>query len=362
MLDHLKVQLVTLNVFAFRRGVTYLTGQHPASLNIGIFQNSSLFMSIASRRPWIVFGEALVDKFPDAVITGGAPFNAARHLAGLGEDVRFVTRLGTDAYGANLRADMAELGMSQDFVQQDREHVTGTVRVTQSADGKHAFEILANQAYDYINSDELERQLTTLAQQTAQLYHGTLCLRSTASRRAWKTLCAKNYSPRFVDMNWREGHLTHEAALSIIQGADYLKLSDEELGLVLNWLGTTSPHKAAPAQPGVHCAGIEALSQRLQLKTLIVTYGAAGSAVYEQGRCIARADSAKLDKFVDSVGAGDSFSAVCMTALGRGWDWTTTLTRAAEYAAAVCGMRGAVPEDVSFYKNWRQKWQLDQAQ
>jgi fructokinase len=320
-------------------------------------------MTTSPPKAWLVFGEALVDKFPDAIVTGGAPFNVARHLAGLAQDVRFITRLGADAYGHTIRDEMQRMRMPLGFVQEDREHATGTVSVTQAANGSHEFHILANQAYDHVDSEELMHKLDELERPKVdtQLYHGTLCLRSTASRRAWKALCTRGASPRFVDMNWRDGHLTPEAAWAAMQGADLLKLSNEELALVLGWQGKASAASQAPARPGVACAQLGELSSALQLGTLIVTYGALGSAVYERGVCTACAQSTPLAQLVDTVGAGDAFSAVCMASTGKPWGWQLTLERAGDFAAAICGLRGAVPaeaDSAAFYAHWQRQWQL----
>lgn len=311
-------------------------------------------------KTWLVFGEALVDKFPQASVTGGAPYNVARHLAGFGAHVIFISRIGADANGAAIQSEMQQLGMATQSLQIDAVHPTGTVRVTQAANGSHEFHILSNQAYDYIDASSFDTLLTDLGDE-AQLYHGTLALRSATSRSTWKALCAREPKLRFVDMNWRENHLTHEAALGALQGACLLKLSESELALVTSWLSLDTPWLKQAPSLDEHCAGIASLMRQLQVGTLLVTYGQEGSAVCVDGACIAAAQSAPVANLVDTVGAGDAFSAVCMLAQNESWDWPTTLKRASEFAAAICGIRGAAPANIDFYKHWRQQWQLDKA-
>ena len=60
----------------------------------------------------VVAGEALIDRViaPDGSVverTGGGPFNAARTMARLGADVRYLGRLSTDASGERLRDALA---------------------------------------------------------------------------------------------------------------------------------------------------------------------------------------------------------------------------------------------------------------
>ncbi len=313
---------------------------------------------VTAHKPWLVFGEALIDQFPEAIVTGGAPFNVARHLTGFGVPVLFVSCVGADAYGDVIRAEMQQLGMSTKGVQTDAERPTGTVRVEQSADGAHTFHILSDQAYDTIDAAKLLPLLDELGADF-QLYHGTLALRNSASRSACAALCAQPHKGRFVDMNWREGQLTHTAALAALQGAKWLKLSEAELALCLSWLSLGSPLSHRTPELGEHCIGLQALMQQLDVTTLLVTYGEEGSAAFTQGRCIAVAASAPVKNLSDTVGAGDAFSAVCLLAQNTGWDWPLTLTRASAFAAAICGIRGAAPSSADFYKQWRQEWQLN---
>jgi sugar/nucleoside kinase (ribokinase family) len=49
------------------------------------------------------FGEILWDVLPSGKQPGGAPFNVAVHLHQLGQPVRFISRVGADAWGTELR-------------------------------------------------------------------------------------------------------------------------------------------------------------------------------------------------------------------------------------------------------------------
>jgi fructokinase len=59
---------------------------------------------------------------------------------------------------------------------------------------------------------------------------------------------------------------------------------------------------------------------------------------------------------VDTVGAGDAFSAVYLYGGAQGWPLETTLARANAFAGAICGIAGAVPQDTAFYQPWLARW------
>jgi fructokinase len=148
------------------------------------------------RRP-LVFGEVLFDCFPDGSrVLGGAPFNVARHLRGLGLDPLFVSRVGTDDAGDEVGAAMRRWGMDQAGLQHDPSHPTGQVTVS-IADGQPSYTILPDQAYDLIAPPGQ-------APGIGLVYHGSLAVRRPESRRTLDGIIAGCTAPVFVDVNLRE--------------------------------------------------------------------------------------------------------------------------------------------------------------
>jgi fructokinase len=141
---------------------------------------------------------------------------------------------------------------------------------------------------------------------------------------------------RFLDLNLREG-VGPELALECLQLAHWVKLNDEELAQLLAWTGAPDA---------------DALRRRCKLQRLIVTRGAAGYASF--GDAPAEGDGVAADPFVDTVGAGDAFSACLLAAHLRHKAWAPALQLANRFAAAMCGEQGAAPADPGrFYPPWQ---------
>jgi fructokinase len=92
------------------------------------------------------------------------------------------------------------------------------------------------------------------------------------------------------------------------------------------------------------------------LDLLVVTRGSAGAILVNQDEAV-HGRPAEVEDLVDTVGAGDAFSAVMILGLLQGWPLSTTLARALEFAAAVCGMRGATSLDHGLYADHLARWQ-----
>ncbi len=280
--------------------------------------------------PIVVIGEALVDEFRDGPVAGGAPFNVARSLAALGAPVQFISRIGADDAAGRLVLDSAaRFGLSASGIQRDEQRATGRVSVHE-AGGVHRFEIHADAAWDH-----LERPAISCG---GLVYFGSLAQRHPVARAALRGLVKQGQGERLLDLNLRPGASEPMLAAESLMLADWVKINEDELDQLFDWFEPTLPE----------------LMARFALKRVVLTRGAAGYAVYgEQGRLLACGAGVAQPAFVDSVGAGDSFTAMLLAGLSRGRDVAATLALANRYAAMICGVRGPLPGDAAPLSPWR---------
>ncbi len=287
----------------------------------------------------VIFGEVLFDIFPDGSrVLGGAPFNVAWHLQAFGCDPLFVSRIGEDALGEQVSAAMRQWGMQITGLQVDPVHPTGEVRVS-IENGEPAYDIVANQAYDYINSADLPA-----IESVSLSYHGTLALRNHQSASALDALLQSGHAPVFLDINLRPPWWNREAAKRILERATWLKLNEHELAELLE------------SDIDVK-AGAAALIEQYGLSLLIVTRGKQGASMYSDSGKILNVAPEGVSKVVDTVGAGDAFTSVCLLGLMQAWDMQKILQRAQQFASAVVGVRGATIVDRGFYEPFISEWQ-----
>lgn len=279
----------------------------------------------------LVIGEALVDEFHDGHVAGGAPFNVARSLAALRAPVRFASRIGEgDAAGHLLLGSAIRFGLDVGSIQRDTVHATGRVSVHEDAGG-HRFEIHANAAWDQLQAVDTAG--------AGLVYFGSLAQRHAASRAAIRSAVKRASSLRLLDLNLRPGTDTPELAAESLMLADWVKINEDELDRLLGWF--------EPELSG--------LMGRFGLHRLLVTRGEAGYALYgEQGQLITSGEGVAQPAFVDSVGAGDSFTAMLLAGLSLKRDLAATLALANRYAAMICGVRGPLPAEPAALTSWRE--------
>lgn len=298
-----------------------------------------------SARTILLFGEILADMFPDGSVLGGAPFNVARHLAAFGQNPVLVSRIGRDALGDEILAAMDAGGMSRAGLQIDASRPTGRVAVHME-DREHRFEILPEQAYDFIDAGQARAAAQACA--PSMIYFGTLSQRGEESRRALEAVLDAAQCPRFVDINLREPWYTEEAVRFSLHQADILKLNAEELTTIAHLLGL------AATEPEDR---VLALMRDFSIVRVIVTCGEEGAWLVEEGgEWTATTYENRQVEVVDTVGAGDAFAAVSMLGILSGWPMHRTLNRAEAFARAICGIRGAVPADDGFYGPFLEEW------
>ena len=310
----------------------------------------------------LVFGEALVDAFPGAVVPGGAPFNVARHLAAFGLDPLMLTRLGKDPDADILIAEMARFGMTMDALQEDQQRATGRVQISESSFGQHIFIIEKESAYDHIDFKEFEATPDS-KQSYDWIYSGTLALRNVNSRRTYYSLQEKVSAKCFLDFNWRNNQIDESHAWQAFIGADTVKLNDSELHLLLAWRGLQQTQKMGLPNIGAVYSELTELLISTKITLLVVTYGEQGYAAFDKnGICLASGAGCQNILLIDSVGAGDAFSAITILGLINAWPLDVTLARANQFAGEICGLRGAVPSQLDFYNSWKIDWQIPSSQ
>lgn len=292
-------------------------------------------------------GELLWDLFPAGARFGGAPANFACHGAIGGGEVSMLSAVGHDERGEQAVRILQSLGVDSALVQRIADAPTGSVSVTLDAGGKPSFEIHAGSAWDHIAwSPELEARVTA----THAIYFGTLGQRSEVSRatiqRALR-LAKVHGSMRVLDVNLRRPFYDALLIRESIALANVLKLSDDELPEVADACGIS--WEGDSAQPGLHRrptataaeATLKALLGRFGLDLVVMTRGSKGALLVSPDGVIDQPGIPTT--VVDTVGAGDSFTAAFVLGLLRGEPPQDILRKACETASAVCAQSGAVP-------------------
>ena len=307
----------------------------------------------SSRTP-LIFGETLFDIFPDGkLILGGAPFNVTWHLQGFGLTPLLITRIGCDALGEQGFQAMQKWGINTQQVQRDTVYPTGTVKVL-TQQGSHHFDIPAHQAYDHITIEPVLKTLTEIP--CCLLYHGTLALRHHVSRQTLHTLAQTLKLPIFLDINLRHPWWNQQLLETYLKAATWVKANEEEMSIIEPKFRTFIEKGNFKESERV----LENFCHRYNILMLIVTLGKRGALFKTIQGDFLYLPAPKIT-MVDSVGAGDAFSAAVIEGLIRYLSPFSILEQAITFAAAICEIQGATNLDKSLYelKNDRQPSKID---
>ncbi|MCL7487417.1 MAG: carbohydrate kinase [Desulfobulbaceae bacterium] len=288
----------------------------------------------------LIFGEVLFDCFPDGrEVLGGAPFNVAWNLQAFGQNPLFISRVGDDPQGLQIRKTMKSWSMNTDFVQYDPSRPTGRVEITLT-NGEPRFAILPDQAYDHISP-----VFPQLKEKPVFLYHGSLALRDDGSRAALATLKRTCPCPIFLDVNLRQPWWNREHVLAMIEDAAWVKMNEDEC------------YALFPEQDDSHSCGAMILD-RFGPEGVFITMGSRGAAAFTPDSPPLSVAPDTATKVVDTVGAGDAFSSVLLLGIMLEWPLQLTLDRAQQFASGVVGQRGATSLDREFYQKFLHRWNL----
>jgi fructokinase len=285
-----------------------------------------------NNHPFILvgIGELLWDLLPTGKQLGGAPTNFAYHAQALGGNALIASSIGDDALGREILDRFKSLRLSPEYIAIDKTHPTGTVDVKLDASGVPDFTICRNVAWDFI---PITDALMGLARQADAVCFGSLAQRSAVSRRAIQRFLAATRPEclRVFDINLRQTYYSLDVIDHSLRACNVLKLNDHELPILLKLLNL----------PAAEPDALRHLMSRYNLTLIALTRGDKGSRL-----CVGnefydhRGFSTKV---IDTVGAGDAFTAALAMGLLHRLSPDQINAAANRLAAYVCSQSGATP-------------------
>jgi fructokinase len=275
-------------------------------------------------------GETLWDVYPDAARFGGAPANFACHSAALGAESWMASAVGVDELGDRALDTLKSAGVQCDGIVRHREHDTGQVLVAIDSSGQASYRFAEDSAWDHL---QWSAALEVLAKQCDAVCFGTLGQRSPISRATIQ--CFVSATPygalRMFDVNLRQGFFDRETIHNSLQIASAVKLNEDELPKVAELCQIAAP---TPRQL------LRQLAERYDLRLAALTCGADGALLIagdEESAC-----PAVPARVVDTVGAGDAFTATLVADFLRALPLDEVNRHANAVASFVCSQPGAV--------------------
>ncbi len=280
----------------------------------------------------VALGEALWDVIGGWRRIGGAPANFAFHVAQHGLRACALSAVGQDASGDALAAALAEAGAPCRL--QRVPYPTGSIEVSLHGAGVPVYDIRPDVAWDHL---EATPEFLSYAKRARAVCFGSLAQRSEASRAAihafLDAMPAGEDRWRIFDVNLRQGFYTPAIVRDSLRRANVLKLNDEEMEIIGRMEGFNGRPQLAQAR---------ALMVRYGLRLLVLTCGEVGSHVLSADGSSSWQPTPRVH-VVDTVGAGDSFTATFMAALMKGKGMAEAHRAAVEVSAYVCQQAGAMP-------------------
>lgn len=272
-------------------------------------------------------GEVLWDMLPQGKKLGGAPGNFCFHAGNVGAKAALVSAIGKDEPGKEIKEIL--IGKGLHFMPNYSDYPSGYVSVELN-NGIPSYVIHEGVAWDDIS---LSPEAIDWIKSTDAICFGTLAQRSVISREAIFNAiqAAPDHALKVLDINLRQHYYSKDLLKKSFDLANLVKLNDEELVIVSEMFGLK----------GNENEQCKELMEKFGLKLLALTKGSEGSWLFTPSE----ESYQKVPKVevVDTIGAGDSFTAVMVMGLLNNKPLAQLHREASEYAAKVCTYSGAMP-------------------
>lgn len=287
----------------------------------------------------VAIGEILWDVFLDGPRFGGAPANFACSAAELAKDnasVTLVSAIGDDTLGRDALVALSNRNVCTEAIQTNP-LPTGRVDVELDEAGIASYTFAENCAWDHLTwSQELER----LAASCDAVCFGTLGQRSAESRETIQRFIRSTpeHCLRVFDINIRPPFIADQWILNSLESATAIKLNEDELPIVAELCDCV----------GGEIEVLQHLSKRFELQLAALTRGERGSLILA-GDQLSELSGRKV-QVIDTVGAGDAFTASMVLDMLGNTNIETMNQRANALSSYVCTQAGATmafPENLT---------------
>jgi len=277
-------------------------------------------------------GELLWDRFPEGPQIGGAPANFAYHCQLLGAQAFIASSVGDDQEGRDLVNALDSRGLNTSLVGIDPLHPTGSVLVELDSRGTPEYIIKEQVAWDFLTPTSA---LFELAAQADAVCFGTLAQRSPRSKETILSFlnATRPDCLRIFDLNLRQAYYTADIIEERLHLATVLKLNQEEVTTLASLLDIEGSTQII----------LDRLATTYSLQTVALTMGGQGCIIRTNEKTVQLA-GVERGPVLDTVGAGDCFSAVLTMGLLNNDPPHVIAEQANWRAAYVCTQAGAMPK------------------
>jgi fructokinase len=275
-------------------------------------------------------GELLWDVLGDVEKLGGAPINFAYHANFLGATGIPVSTIGDDERGRRALAILKDRNITTDAISFDSVHPTGYVTAKVDDQGGAHYEFPDDTAWDHLLLNDSAR---SMAEKINAVCFGTLAQRSPTTQ---KSICEfidrmPDAALKVYDLNLRQNFYDRAIIEASLQKCNVFKLNDEELQVITGMFNFPTGEREA----------MSALVKHFGLQLAVVTRGAKGSLMISP-TTLAEYPGVPVN-VVDTIGAGDAFTAATTLGLLLNHDLAAISEHASRLAAHVCSQEGATP-------------------
>ncbi len=316
----------------------------------------------------ITMGELLIDFIPaekDCKLkdvnsfkkaAGGAPANVAAALGRIGEDVGFIGKIGSDAFGDFLEETLLDHGVDLKYLLRTEKAMTTLAFVSLTGEGERDFAFYRKPGADMLLA---KSELDSDCLAGTEIFHfGTISLTDQPVRAATYYLLELavangvfiSFDPNIRLPLWDNDFISFkEEFKQVLPYLDLLKLNLDELALLTGVdLSEGDLNQVNQALENKLLKGAQELMVQGP-NQIIVTAGKFGSFYCGDDKVVYQ--PAEKVEVVDTTGAGDAFMAGIISEIVREIkadnlariDWVNTLAAANKFGAITSSRYGAIP-------------------